>query len=201
NLHQVIEDFADSKKRQRSRVELPESRRTTQEDSIQISSHQVIEDFAVPVGIDAFPGRLHVAWHMTRSRKTEYSVAVECVNTNILGAVFSGNRLLRRNQNLRFSHIINPLESFERPVFFHDRVNYVIMQQFWCYPGTATCYCWNEMSNSSYSSVFHDFSGVLEYPHTSKEDSKKRQYTNCSLIKIWFASSNGMQFSADGTLY
>ncbi|KRX59971.1 hypothetical protein T09_930 [Trichinella sp. T9] len=36
------------------------------------------------------------------------------------------------------------------------------MQQFWCYPGTATCYCWNEMSNSSYSSVFHDFSGVLE---------------------------------------
>ncbi|KRX79841.1 hypothetical protein T06_5155 [Trichinella sp. T6] len=18
------------------------------------------------------------------------------------------------------------------------------MQQFWCYPGTATCYCWNE---------------------------------------------------------
>ncbi|KRY06704.1 hypothetical protein T12_8988 [Trichinella patagoniensis] len=48
---------------------------------LEISSHQVIEDFAVPVGIDAFPGRLHVAWHMTKSKKTEYSVAVECVNT------------------------------------------------------------------------------------------------------------------------
>ncbi|KRZ85501.1 hypothetical protein T08_14288, partial [Trichinella sp. T8] len=43
------------------------------------------------------------------------------VKSNILGAVFSGNRLLRRNQrNLRFSYIINPLESFERPAFFHD---------------------------------------------------------------------------------
>ncbi|KRZ85507.1 hypothetical protein T08_14372 [Trichinella sp. T8] len=40
--HQVIEDFAeDSKKRQRSLVERPESRRTTQEDiSIQITSVQ-----------------------------------------------------------------------------------------------------------------------------------------------------------------
>ncbi|KRX34086.1 hypothetical protein T05_1623, partial [Trichinella murrelli] len=126
-----------------------------------ISSHQVIEDFAVPVGIDAFPGRLHVAWHMTR--RIGYVSTRQAWNRytftllNILGAVFSGNRLLRRNQNLRFSHIINPLESFERP-------------QFWCYPGTATCE-WticvrarirlNEMSNSSYSSVFHDFSGVL----------------------------------------
>ncbi|XP_003367649.1 conserved hypothetical protein [Trichinella spiralis] len=27
------------------------------------------------------------------------------------------------------------------------------------------------------------------------------KYTNCSMIKIWFASSNGMQFSADGTVY
>ncbi|KRZ92385.1 hypothetical protein T08_8624, partial [Trichinella sp. T8] len=145
-----------------------------------------VEDFIdcyLPVGIDAFPGRLHVAWHMTRRigyvntrqawNRYTFTVLVRDATSlfqkwheksNILGAVFSGNRLLRRNQSmkLQISFLRFTIFTYKPSRELRKTMNYVIMQQFWCYPGTATCYCWNEMSNSSYSSVFYDFSGVLD---------------------------------------
>ncbi|KRZ62218.1 hypothetical protein T02_3477 [Trichinella nativa] len=88
----------------------------------------------------------------------------------------------------------NPLESFQRPVFFHDSSelrNYAavlvlprcqivaIAAFFMISPVTTKKYskwyidCTKAKMSNSYSSVFHDFSGVVS--KVSKEDYKEVQ--------------------------